>query len=197
MRRRTASLLLLFLAATALAPVHGAGANGVCREIDPASIDLAALPPLVLIGTAARQGEMLVIEPEGFLRGTASREPVALGPASPPGSCAPASLEAGLRYLLFLDVDSSGAHWPAAGAAFLLRDGRATRVDGGLPAAPEADVVSRVRAVTGQYAVPAGEGQSGAGIDFRGTILPVGAILAAVFGIGLVLMRIWHRIDPS
>lgn len=197
MRRQTASLLLLVLAVTALVPVHGTGANGVCREIDPARIDLAALPPLILIGTAAAEGESLVIEPEGFLRGTASREPLRLAEAPFDPACAPAPLRPGERYLLFLDVDAAGAHWPAAGAAFLLRDSRATRLDGGLPAAPEADVVSRVRAVTGQYAVPAREGQSGAGIDFRGTILPVGAILAAVFGIGLVLMRIWHRIDPS
>ncbi|WP_322794899.1 hypothetical protein [Tepidiforma sp.] len=197
MHRRTANLLLLFVASLALVPAHGAGANGACAEIDPARLDPAALPPLILIGTAAADGDSLVIEPEGFLRGTASREPVRLGETPPDPACGPAPLKPGERYLLFLDVDAAGAHWPAAGAAFALRDGRATRLDEGLPAAPEAEVVSQVRSLTGQYAVPAQQGQSGAGIDLRGTILPVGVVLLVVFGIGLVLMRIWHRIDPS
>jgi hypothetical protein len=58
-------------------------------------------------------------------------------------------------------------------------------------------VVAAIRAITGQYAVPAGSKDEGAGIDWKSTVLPVGAALLAVFAIGLVLMRQWHKIDPS
>jgi len=40
-------------------------------------------------------------------------------------------------------------------------------------------------------------GEEGAAIDWIGTVLPVSAALLVVFAIGLLLMRTWHRIDPS
>jgi hypothetical protein len=61
----------------------------------------------------------------------------------------------------------------------------------------EVEVVSSIRAITGQYAVPAATEAEGAGIDWGNTVLPLGLVLLVIFGIGLVLMRVWHRIDPS
>jgi hypothetical protein len=57
--------------------------------------------------------------------------------------------------------------------------------------------VSLVRGITEQYAVPAASAGDGAGIDWWKTVLPVGVATLALFGVGLYLMRIWHRIDPS
>jgi hypothetical protein len=78
---------------------------------------------------------------------------------------------------------------------YVLRDGRAQRGD--QPAVPEVQLVSEVREVTGQYIVIATSQDEGAGIDWGNTVVPLGVALAVIFGIGLVLMRVWHRIDPS
>ena len=61
----------------------------------------------------------------------------------------------------------------------------------------EAELVSRIRALTNQYTVPAAAESESAGIDWGRTVVPVGFAVLALFGVGLVLMRIWHRIDPS
>ena len=79
--------------------------------------------------------------------------------------------------------------------AYLLRDPQ-TETGGKVPAS-ELDVVQKIRALTGQYAVPAASEDDGAGIDWSHTIVPMGVVLLIVFGIGLVLMRVWHRIDPT
>jgi hypothetical protein len=61
----------------------------------------------------------------------------------------------------------------------------------------EGQLLARVEGLTGQYSVPAADKDEGAGIDWWGTIIPVGAVLLGLMAVGLVLMRIWHRIDPS
>ncbi|MDZ7727312.1 MAG: hypothetical protein U5Q44_03460 [Dehalococcoidia bacterium] len=59
------------------------------------------------------------------------------------------------------------------------------------------ELVDDIRAVTGQSSEPATEDAEGADIDWIGTVVPVTAGVVIVLGIGLVLMKEWHRIDPS
>ncbi len=51
--------------------------------------------------------------------------------------------------------------------------------------------------MTAQYGVTAVDKDEGAGINWSDTVLPLCVVLVVVFGIGLVMMRVWHRIDPS
>ncbi len=103
-----------------------------------------------------------------------------------------------MRALLFLSVIDGRPEWPGASQVFDLRDGLAIQQeDHGFGEDAEFARVNSVRAITGQYVVPASNAAEGAGIDWGSTVLPIGAVLAVVFGIGLVLMRTWHRIDPS
>jgi hypothetical protein len=45
--------------------------------------------------------------------------------------------------------------------------------------------------------VPAANQSEGASLDWVRVVLPTTIVVLIVFGIGLVLMRTWHRIDPS
>jgi hypothetical protein len=67
----------------------------------------------------------------------------------------------------------------------------------GTPLSAEADLVEEIRGITGQYAVPPQSESEGQGIDWWKTVLPVGGAVLGIFVVGLFLMRIWHRIDPS
>ena len=96
--------------------------------------------------------------------------------------------------MAFLRSANGQPQWPGAAQVFWLIDGRASGLGGNVS---ESDLVQKVRAITGQYAVPAASQSEGAGIDWRNTVLPLSVALAFVFAIGLVLMRVWHRIDPS
>ena len=98
---------------------------------------------------------------------------------------------------MFLEVRSGLVQWPAAGRTFQLEEGRALRYDGEQLNLTEGEFVQDIRDLTGQYAVPAATDSEGEGIEWGGTVAPVAGVLLVVFAIGLVLMRIWHRIDPS
>jgi hypothetical protein len=91
--------------------------------------------------------------------------------------------------------DASSREWPLTNQVYVLDQGRA-HMEGDKDRT-EAEVVNAIRGVTGQYAVPAANDDEGAGIDWKSTVLPLGIALALIFAIGLVLMRLWHRIDPS
>jgi hypothetical protein len=133
------------------------------------------------------------LEPEAFLKGPASAEPIRFRD-SLMGACPTVAVQPGTRLLVYI-TDASKPDWPLVNSAYLLRNGKATLE--GDRERTESQVVSAIRAVTGQYAVPARTESEGAGIDWGTTVLPVGAALLAVFAIGLVLMRQWHKIDPS
>jgi hypothetical protein len=45
--------------------------------------------------------------------------------------------------------------------------------------------------------VPAQTNSQGASLDWIKVVLPTALVVLAVFGIGLYLMKIWHRIDPT
>lgn len=168
----------------------------VCLEADPAAVEPAALAAgIIVIGRleAGQAGPSLV--PELFLKGTVSGAPLMLDMTGNP--CPPAVAQPGDRVLFFLVPESGRVPWPAAQGAFLLRGGFAERADGRVPLLLEAELVARIRAVTGQSAAPPADDESPAAIDWRETVLPVGVVLGAIFAVGLVLMRLWHRIDPS
>ena len=133
----------------------------------------------------------MVLLPEAFLKGPASNEPLRFTGVE--SDCSVAPLTAGDRVLVYVS-DASAPRYPLLNGAYILKDGHATMGD---TVRTEVQVVSAIRAVTGQYAVPAASSDEGAGIDWGHTVLPLGAALAVIFAIGLILMRIWHRIDPS
>ena len=62
---------------------------------------------------------------------------------------------------------------------------------------PADKAFAEIRTVTGQYAVPAADDEEGATLDWMKVVLPVGLATLGVFAVSLVLMRMWHKIDPS
>lgn len=134
----------------------------------------------------------LVLKPQVFLKGPVSSEELHMSKEN--NLCPQAELKAGDRILVYIFV-AARPLWPFINQVYLLTDGHAIRA--GEPQRTEAEVVDVIRAVTGQYAVPAASSSEGAGIDWGHTVIPLGAALAVIFVIGLVLMRVWHRIDPS
>lgn len=210
MRSRALSLLLAFAFTPAAALATGAAVLALapgdappCLEISLESLSQGLHEvDIVVVGAVRTENGsgMAHIEPEVYLKGAASAGPISpVYPAvdsRPP--CELARLEDGERVIAFLTADRGGIEWPTAGRVYWLTDGRAT--GGGSRAdavVTEDGLVAQVRSITGQYVVPAADSSEGAGIDWGSTVLPIGAVLLVVFGIGLVLMRTWHRIDPS
>jgi hypothetical protein len=151
---------------------------------------------LIVIGRVSGDGEnQVTIEPEAYLKGAAAGGPIRLVNTLYGSTCEWAKFSASGRVLAMLDGSSGHLAWPEPSAVFELRDGQA--FSAGTGPTGEADLIARVRSLTNQYAVPANSSGEGAGIDWKGTILPVGAALVAIMVISLFLMRIWHRIDPS
>lgn len=165
-----------------------------CSLYQPRSpIEFVADSEIIVIGEVVSSDETaLVLQPEAFLKGPASAEQMRLVPDR--SDCPRANLNRGDRALVYL-FRASEPRIPLTNEAYLLKDGRAT-MEGSSPLS-EVEVVSQIRQITGQYAVPAATESDGAGIDWNSTVLPLGLVLLIVFGIGLVLMRVWHRIDPS
>ena len=152
---------------------------------------------VILVGEALEtsDGSVLVLRPEAFLKGPTSADEVRLGsPSQPDDLCPRAKVSVGDRVLVYI-FQAGELRYPLINQLYLLRDGQAV-MDGQEPRS-EVEVVSSIRAITGQYAVPAATQDEGAGIDWGNTVIPLGVVLLVIFGIGLVLMRVWHRIDPS
>ena len=148
---------------------------------------------VIVIGrVVSTAGGSLVLRPEAFLKGPASAEDIALAPNRT--DCPTAALNDGDRALIYI-ADAAKPAFPLITEAYLLADGHATMT--GAKTRSESEVVAEIRGLTGQYAVPAATAAEGAGIDWGSTIIPLGIALAIIFGIGLFLMRVWHRIDPS
>lgn len=131
--------------------------------------------------------------PEAFLKGPASSGPLRFT-GGDHDLCPLAPVNQGDRMLIYV-FKAGDPQWPLLNSAYVLRDGRASME--GAPTVSEAEAVSEIRAITGQYVVPAAGDSDGAGIDWGHTVMPLGAALAIIFVIGLLLMRVWHRIDPS
>ena len=164
----------------------------------PTALELADIKAIVVGTVQTRRGsEAVSIEPELFLKGAASGEPIQLQPPEPGGPCDPALLNDGDRVLLFLQSSDNHLVWPSDGYMFLLYEGLATNNGNTLITLSETELVENVRQVTGQFAVPAETSGEGARIDWVGTVVPVGGGLVVILVISLALMGLWHRIDPS
>jgi hypothetical protein len=87
--------------------------------------------------------------------------------------------------------------WPDASRAFLLDREVASNAATPPWVVPEHELAGRIQDLTGQASVPVQSTDEGRHIDWWGTVVPVGSALIVVFAIGLLLMRTWHRIDPS
>lgn len=133
-----------------------------------------------------------VLRPEAFLKGPLAGEDIRL--ERDQSGCPFAPLELNQRALVFI-YEADTPDYPYSNQAYVLKDGHAL-MESSRPLT-EVEVVAAVRDITGQYAVPAANEDEGAGIDWQNTVLPLGVALAIIFVIGLLLMRVWHRIDPS
>jgi hypothetical protein len=139
------------------------------------------------------------LQPEVFLKGNPSAATLRLL-MELPGPCDNPDLAAreGARVLVITSPRAGVLPWPGALGAYLLADGQAHSLNRGEPGpVRESDLVDRIRGITNQYSIPAASDGEGEGIDWWTTIVPVGGAVLGIFIVGLFLMRIWHRIDPS
>ena len=207
-RGRRAPALLAGLALTLSVVVGVAGgsqrvdAQSRCAGF-PALADITAASldafDVIVIGiwVAAPEGRT-AIEPEAFLKGPAIATPLLLGEprGDPQSECPPALLVPGTRVLAALRPGPDAPLHPDIHTVFVLEGGRASHPNGGESLA-EAALIEGIRGITNQYAVPAATAGEGASIDWLRVVLPVGGAVLGIFVAGLVLMRIWHRIDPT
>ena len=89
-----------------------------------------------------------------------------------------------------------GALHPDIHTVFVLEDGRAVHPNGG-ESVGEAELFEAIRGVTNQFAIPAASDSEGASIDWLRVVLPVAGAALGILVAGLLLMGIWHRIDPT
>jgi hypothetical protein len=211
LQRRAARLLaLVALLAAALVPgaVAFSRASAQSCPAPPTDDEFAALvrqSPLIVVGTVrgtastAEDAGYLDLEPEAYLKGNPSRASIRLTTGLPDVCQSPAiAITAGRRILVMARQAERGLAWPEPRSVYILESGRARSLNRGDSSdIPEASLLARIRAITNQYSVPAASADEGAGIDWLTTVLPVGATVAALMVVGLILMRIWHRIDPS
>lgn len=203
--RRTKFFALAALLTAALVPGAAVSSSALaaaeCLDVDPAQPTAAVeAAKVIVIGTVHEEngGGTVRIEPSAFLLGAASSDAIRPRPPSASAAaCAPARLSEGQRILAFLPAADGVLQWPSAGGVFWLEGGQATSGGESPETLPEVELTQKIRSVTGQYAVPAASSDEGAGIDWGHTVIPLGAALAVIFVIGLALMRVWHRIDPS
>ncbi len=171
-----------------------AGGSG-CIAVDALNLYPAVAEADVIVVATVVPGSQaggVALRPEAFLKGAVQSDDLSLSDSTG-GDCAPATLTAGQRVVAILGDGGGQLRWPGVTQVWTLKDGQA---DNAFSQQTEADLIGRIRAISGQYAVPA-DGADGASINWRGTILPLGGALVVIFVIGLVLMRTWHRIDPT
>ncbi len=151
---------------------------------------------VIVVGELVTLDGAPAVDPEVYLKGSAVTQTLVL--AGEASECEEAELPpAGARVVVALRREAGGFQWPVPAALFVVEDGIAT--NGAEPAAslPEEELVSRIREVSGQYAVLAVDPSEGASVNWLGVVLPVALAAAIILGIALVLLRIWHRIEPE
>jgi hypothetical protein len=198
----TRSLALAILGAFALTTTALAQTPGPLSECAGFDRSLAreSMEPvgIAVIGSVqqATTGQTAVVAPEAYLKGPTSAETVRLRLETLPGECVAGDLRVGERVLLLLRSNRGDVHWPSIEQVWVLRGGQATLQESG-ESIPESELVAQIRGVTGQYSIPAAVESEAPGIDWIRTVLWVGGVVLVVFVIGLVLMKEWHRIDPT
>jgi hypothetical protein len=185
------------------AAVFTSGATALsCAGWDPVLLpDVIAASELIVVAEVRDAGEsQAVLAPEAYLKGPAQAAAIPVRKAADEArrECPYAELEGGRRVLAFIQEREGSLGWPDALFVFNLDDGDAENQVGGTAALVSEDqLVGEIRDITEQYAVPAQSADEEQGIEWGSTVLPVAVALGIVFVIGLFLMRIWHRIDPS
>ncbi len=210
---RLAARLLALSALTTAALVPGAAVFSrasaqVCPGA-PTGAELVLLlreSPLIVLGTVKAVGSdagadrgWLDLAPEAYLKGNPNNVDVRLITSLPdPCRSMTLSVAIGARILVIAQQTPDGLAWPSSRAVYVLVDGRARSLNkGDVSDLPEASLIARIRAETNQYSVPAATSDEGADIDWVKTVLPVGGAIAGLMVVSLLLMRVWHRIDPS
>jgi len=153
-----------------------------CPALDLERAEATALAfDVIVAGAVEERGAGVVIVPEYYLKGAAVSGPLAL---ERDGRCPEAELEAGTRVLAGLVRAPGGFRWPSPDAVRLLPDDERA----------EELLIAPLRAATGQQAYPPA---GAAGFDWMGVGIPVIGALVGLMAVGLYLMRLWHRIDPT
>ena len=160
---------------------------------------------IIVIGTVVSERNVantydlarIVLQPEAFLKGSPTRAVLTFD-FGLPVACGLGVMRVGDRYLVITTIRNGQLSWPAPKGVYLLSGGVASAaVSTGTITIAESELIDRIRAQTNQFSQPAAASGDGAGIDWVATVLPVGGALAGLLIVGLVLMRVWHRIDPS
>ncbi len=182
--------------------VAGGAATPVLAHDDCPHFDLDDLRAsvedvdVIVVGELTSDSEAPTIKLEAYLRGSAVRQMPLLVDA--PSECAKADLPPpGARVVVGLRQEVGGFQWPVPAALFVVEGGIATNGADPPVSLPEEELVSRIRGVSGQYAVLAVDPSEGASVNWLGVVLPVTLAAAIILGIALVLLRIWHRIEPE
>jgi hypothetical protein len=153
---------------------------------------------LIVLGTVTASSPSAArIAPTAYLKGPAQAGEVEVRRPERESECPPAVLKPGTRVVAILQLSSGIVGWPDATQVYDLTAGQAVSGPPSNDAKPESELLQEIRTVTNQYAVPATNKDEGAALDWVKTVIPVSVALLIVFGVGLVLMRTWHRIDPS
>jgi hypothetical protein len=203
LRRRTPSLSAATLLLTAALSLGAAVFARPAVAFSCAGIPLPLATrvqeaDLVVLGTVtAASATDATIIPVAFLKGPAQAGEIVVHRPPLEPECPLADIQPGTRVLAMISSSSGTLQWPEGGALYLLRDGQATSGQPAPETTTETALVQQIRGLTNQYAVPAASNSEGASLDWLKTVVPVSLALLVVFGIGLYLMRIWHRIDPS
>ena len=209
--RRLASSLLLATTVTAAALLPGAAVfaqapidgDAGCISVSSDSVTQAVqASSIIAVARVEAAGEdSLTLRPEALLKGSVSGETVGIArpDTDPDSGCVLAELQRSQRVFIFLAASEGRVFWPSVQQVFVIEpSGDARQLQQlGFGRPTEASMVKLVQDITGQYVIPAETEEEGQGIEWGSTILPIGLALGVVFVIGLFLMRIWHRIDPS
>jgi hypothetical protein len=188
------ALTLVLLLAAALVP--GAAVSSRAHACSYAPFDVAlrteSSGTIVIATTASVSTTAARFTPEAFLKGPVTAGDLVLTNPDRNSTCTPADFVEGGRVVLFLSTN----RWPDSGSVLHLVDGEA-RWLGDAYTVPEQQLVDDIRTITEQYAVPPASSSESQGIEWWKTVVPVGGAVLGIFIVGLFLMRIWHRIDPS
>lgn len=196
--RRAAPALAALALAVALAGGSARAQEQACPRLDLADLRFSLAEfDVVVVGAVAERAGGVAILPEAWLKGAASADAIPLA-AGDGRDCLSAPLPpAGARALAALRREGTGYAPPPASALFVISDGVAVNAASQPERLPEAELIARIRAVTGQYAVPAAAPAEGASLDWVRVVAPVAGAILAIFAVSLALMRLWHRIDPT
>lgn len=193
--------LIVAFALAALLPgaaLHAQDDPGACYAFDLDNLRETASDADIIVGgdVASVTGDVVVFQPSFYLKGSASAGEIEVHRDSTNG-CPAAEIEPDSRVIAVLQEGANGLDWPGPTQLFTLREGMATS-DATPPAElRETELINQIRGETGQYAVPPSLDEEAASIEWLTTVVPLVVALLIVLGIGLYLMRIWHRIDPS